>query len=295
MQPPVDPFPGGGGGGGKHDHGDADEDKADKGQQDWHGYRPSTSGAFSTAALDQVAAKLRANGVAEGVIAREVYRPFILEGPAAWSDSWHAPRYAGGFHLHEGQDVLCRYGAPVLAAEPGRLEFGSNSLGGLVAYIRQPDGGFLYYAHLSAWRDGWNGKQVEPGDVIGSCGASGDATVPHVHFGWYGPDGEARNPMNLLVGLLHTAERRAGVLGVDADPSIRIRSTGNEVGSETPIVAPLVGSELAPPARAVNAFIPDGDPFATIADPFVVSLLVIGAAIVPSVLLSRRGRRGQRT
>ena len=90
-----------------------------------------------------MAAKLRANGVSEGVIAREVYRPFILEGPAAWSDSWHAPRYAGGFHLHEGQDVLCRYGAPVLAAEPGRLEFGSNSLGGLVAYIRQPDGGFL--------------------------------------------------------------------------------------------------------------------------------------------------------
>ena len=54
------------------------------------------------------------------VATRRVYRPFIVKGPAAWTESWHAPRYAGGFHLHEGQDVLCRDGAPVLAATAGR-------------------------------------------------------------------------------------------------------------------------------------------------------------------------------
>ena len=290
----MDPFPGGGGGGGKHDHGDAHEDKADTGQQDWHGYRPSTSGAFSTAALDQVAAKLRANGVSEGVIAREVYRPFILEGPAAWSDSWHAPRYAGGFHLHEGQDVLCRYGAPVLAAEPGRLEFGSNSLGGLVAYIRQPDGGFLYYAHLSAWRDGWNGKQVEPGDVIGLCGASGDATVPHVHFGWYGPDGEARNPMNLLVGLLHTPS--VGPVSWASMPTRPSGSVHRQRGGERNAHRGAAGGLGTGAARPRRQRVHPGRRSVR-HDRGSVRRQPAGdrGAIVPSVLLSRRGRRGQRT
>ena len=138
-----------------------------------------------------------------------MYRPFIVQGPATWSDSWHAPRYTGGFHLHEGQDVLCRWGSPVLAAVPGRLSFGWNSLGGLAAYISLPRGGFLYYAHLSEQRKDLSGTRVAPGEVIGRCGATGDATVPHVHFSWYDAHDVAHDPMKLLIGWLHQAEERA--------------------------------------------------------------------------------------
>ena len=85
------------------------------------------------------------------VATRRVYRPFIVKGPAAWTESWHAPRYAGGFHLHEGQDVLCRDGAPVLAATAGRVEFDVDTLGGRIARLFLPDGDYWYYAHLSDW------------------------------------------------------------------------------------------------------------------------------------------------
>jgi len=180
------------------------------GDSRWIGWTLSTAwGTYSTALLDKEAARLRAGGASETTVLRRVYRPFIVQGPATWSDSWHAPRYAGGFHLHEGQDVLCSYGAPVLAAVQGTVSFGENSLGGLAAYITMPNGWFLYYAHLSAQRTSIAGSQVQPGELIGKCGATGDATIPHVHFSLYDAHNVAHDPMKLLVGLLHQAEQRA--------------------------------------------------------------------------------------
>ena len=42
--------------------------------------------------------------------------------------------------------------------------------------------------------------------MIGYCGDTGNATVPHVHVGWYGPDGAAIDPMKRLISWLHEAE-----------------------------------------------------------------------------------------
>jgi hypothetical protein len=47
---------------------------------------------------------------------------------------------------HEGQDVFCDYGAPVLASEVGIVEFGTDVLGGRVARLFRPDGSHWYYA-----------------------------------------------------------------------------------------------------------------------------------------------------
>jgi murein DD-endopeptidase MepM/ murein hydrolase activator NlpD len=179
-------------------------------QRSWKGWTPSTKwGTYSTALLDRLAARLRAHGASQHTILQDVYRPFIVEGPATWSDSWHAPRYTGGFHLHEGQDVLCKWGAPVLAAVSGRVSFGTDPLGGLGAFVSLPQGGHLYYAHLSEQRTSLAGTKVTPGEVIGRCGATGDATVPHVHFAWFDANNVAHDPMKLLVGFLHQAELRA--------------------------------------------------------------------------------------
>jgi hypothetical protein len=175
------------------------------------------SGPLSTAALDAVAERRRRDGWSAERIRREIYQPFIVVGPATWVDSWHAARYGGGFHLHEGQDVMCRYGAQVLAAATGTLEFGTNSLGGNAAYIRFAGGGFLYYAHLAGWNRELEGNVVHPGDLVGWCGTSGNATTPHIHFGWYDADGLAHNPMGLLAGWLRAAETR--VLGAPAVPA----------------------------------------------------------------------------
>ena len=168
------------------------------------------SGTYSTERLVAAAALLRAAGWSEDRIRREVYAPFILVGPASWVDSWHARRYGPGsiVRQHEGQDVLCRYGTEVLAPEDGTIEFETGLLGGRSAHLFLPDGGYYYFAHFVDWNDRRfsDGDEVHRGDVIGYCGDTGNATVPHVHFGRYGPDGAAIDPMRRLISWLHEAE-----------------------------------------------------------------------------------------
>jgi len=173
-------------------------------------------GAYSTDRLVTIAARLRALGWSEQRIARRVYAPFIVAGPANWIDTWGAPRYGPGpiVRTHEGQDVFCEFGAPVIATEDGTIEFDEQDLGGLIARLHT-GGSYWYYAHLSHFNDELrSGQRVRAGDVIGYCGNTGNAltTPPHVHFGWYGTGGGARNPMESLIAWLATAEARAASL-----------------------------------------------------------------------------------
>lgn len=174
----------------------------------------SLTGSFSTAGLLDALPSQRILSTRKRV--PEV-APFIIAGPASWTDTWGAPRFGPGSlrRQHEGQDVFCRYGDPVLASERGYVEFDEGGLGGKVARLHRPDGSYWYYAHLSAWneRDLISGDSVVPGDVIGYCGNSGNAigSPPHVHFGLYRSDGEAINPVSDLVRWLRTAERKLGL------------------------------------------------------------------------------------
>ena len=173
-------------------------------------------GAYSTDGLMMAANRLMSLGWDRSDVVSEVFRPFLIGGPANWVDTWGAPRSGPGpiRRTHEGQDVFCRYGAPVLAVEPGTVAYGTGGLGGTVARLHRPGGGYWYYAHLSQTNheEYPSGSRVEPGDVIGFCGNSGNAirTPPHVHFGWYEANGQARNPMRKMVSWLERAEHRAG-------------------------------------------------------------------------------------
>ena len=174
----------------------------------WKGWAPDPRwGTYGTAALDRAARKARRRGWTERRVAKRIYAPFIVEGPATWSDSWGAPRFAGGYHPHHGQDVLCRYGAPVLAVEGGTVEYGTDPLGGRYAFLVRDDGSYWYYAHLRSYaRHLSTGEHVKAGRIIGRCGATGDASVPHVHFALFSADGVAVDPMSALVSWLRTAE-----------------------------------------------------------------------------------------
>jgi hypothetical protein len=167
-------------------------------------------GTYATHDLAAAAELLRAAGWSEERIRREVYAPFIVVGPASWTDAWHAVRYGPGsiVRQHEGQDVLCSSGSPVLAPEDGAIEFDTSLLGGRSARLLLPGGGHYYFAHFSDWNDREfsNGDDVQRGDVIGFCGDTGNATVAHVHFGWYGSDGVAIDPMRRLIRWLREAE-----------------------------------------------------------------------------------------
>ena len=190
-------------------------------------FRPSP-GAWDTDKLVAIAARLRALGWSAPKIIESVYPPFIIAGPAAWTDSWGAPRYGpapGEIRSHQGQDVFCNYGEPVLASEPGTVQFGIDTLGGLNVHLVRPEGGFWYYAHLSEWNteELSSGDRVRPGDVIGFCGNSGDAvgTPPHVHFGWYDASGNAHDPLSNLIGWLRMAQKRAA--------RVLLRATGERI------------------------------------------------------------------
>lgn len=169
---------------------------------------------YTTDTLSGLTAQLAGLGMPRNKITRRAWAPFIIAGRASWSNTWGAPRFGPGpkqVRRHEGQDVFCHQGDPVLASESGRVEFGGGGLGGRIARLHRGDGSYWYYAHLSSWnrRDFSSGDQVKRGDVIGYCGASGNAvgTSPHVHFGWYA--GAAMDPHDKLVSWLRQAERRA--------------------------------------------------------------------------------------
>jgi hypothetical protein len=95
-----------------------------------------------------------------------------------------------------------------LAPEDGTVEFDTGLLGGRSARLLLAGGGHYYFAHFIDWNDREfsNGDEVHRGDVIGLCGDTGNATVAHVHFGWYDSDGVAIDPMRRLIRWLREAE-----------------------------------------------------------------------------------------
>ena len=126
-----------------------------------------------------------------------------------------APRFAGGYHPHHGQDILCRYGAPVLAVEGGIVRFGADPLGGREAFLERKDGSYWYYAHLKSYATGLaSGDRVKTGRIIGRCGASGDATVPHVHFALFTAEHVAVDPMRALISWLRAAQKSLPACGI---------------------------------------------------------------------------------
>jgi murein DD-endopeptidase MepM/ murein hydrolase activator NlpD len=106
-----------------------------------------------------------------------------VDGPHAYGDSFGAPRHAGGYHPHAGNDILAPTGTPVVAPFDGEVEKDPNGLGGN-AIIERGAQGWIYGAHLVAY--GQTGR-VSAGTVIGYVGTSGDAQggPPHLHFEWH--------------------------------------------------------------------------------------------------------------
>ena len=129
--------------------------------------------------------------------------------PHAVYDGFGAPRFAGGYHPHAGNDILAPQGTPIYATFDGFAQAGYNILGGNSVDV-YGDLGYTYNAHLV--EPGFTGD-VSAGDVIGYVGATGDTSTPHDHFEWhpnvipsnwpsspygYSVIGDAVNPFPLL-------------------------------------------------------------------------------------------------
>ena len=111
------------------------------------------------------------------------FRACPVQAAFSVSDGFGAPRYAGGYHPHAGNDILAPQYSPIVAPFDGTAEADPNTLGGNAVIVKGKDG-YVYNAHLVSY-----GKlgTVQTGDVIGYVGNTGDAAggPTHDHFEWH--------------------------------------------------------------------------------------------------------------
>lgn len=155
---------------------------------------PATAGAASA----DVAALLRA---------KRLMVPVDGISPDRISDTFTARR---GQRIHSALDIMAPRGTRVLSVDAGKVwKIRSNSLGGLTVYAIDASERFVYYyAHLDRYAEGLvEGQTVQPGDMIGYVGTTGNAppNAPHLHFQlllyrgngrWW--DGDPLNPRQYL-------------------------------------------------------------------------------------------------
>ena len=127
--------------------------------------------------------------------------------PDRISDTFNARR---GQRIHSALDIMAPRGTRVLSVDAGKVwKIRSNNLGGLTVYAIDASERFVYYyAHLDRYAEGLaEGQTVQPGDMIGYVGTTGNAppNAPHLHFQlllyrgngrWW--DGEPLNPRQYL-------------------------------------------------------------------------------------------------
>ncbi len=112
-----------------------------------------------------------------------------LRGSATQTGYYRAPlaRYTvtQGIHGYNSVDLAAPSGTPILAAADGDViiakQGGWNGGYGSYIVIQHDNGSQTLYSHNSRV-DVSVGQRVSRGDVIGTVGATGKATGPHVHF-----------------------------------------------------------------------------------------------------------------
>lgn len=109
---------------------------------------------------------------------------------------WRMHPVTGRRAMHRGVDLRGRTGENVHAVAAGKVivstynQFAGNKIG-----IRHKDGSTSYYYHL-ARRKVRVGSWVRSHQVIGTVGATGRVTGPHLHFGFKDSRGRWMNPLN---------------------------------------------------------------------------------------------------
>ncbi|CAH0527037.1 M23 family metallopeptidase [Vibrio hippocampi] len=101
------------------------------------------------------------------------------------SSSWgrRTNPISGKTQFHTGIDLTCKPGEHILAPADGVIETVRPSKQGYGNYltIRHAFGFMSSYAHLKHFKTK-HGQFVSKGDVVATCGNSGNSTGPHLHY-----------------------------------------------------------------------------------------------------------------
>ena len=161
---------------------------------------------------------------------------FPVAEPHSFASTFGAPRSGG--RLHQGNDIFAPHGTPLYAVERAVVsQMGTNSLGGIKLWITGESGTSYYYAHLAAFAPGLaNGTVVEPGNVVGFVGNTGNAitTPSHLHFEIHPGGGPA----------------------IDPYPILKAAASGTKQMTQQAVVAGLAALPPAVPDTTANAVIP---------------------------------------
>lgn len=96
-----------------------------------------------------------------------------------YSDDFLDPRNFENISFHDGNDIMCTEGTPIIAVESGYIEnLGWNTAGGWRIGIRSKDQKrYWYYAHMRKYTpyhtNYKKGDYVNAGDIIGFVGSTG--------------------------------------------------------------------------------------------------------------------------
>ena len=125
---------------------------------------------------------------------------FPVQPSCYFTDTWQAPR---GTRLHEGVDIIANTGQAVYAVADGVITKTYNPqnspLSGNGVRLTTADGTYFFYAHLDTIAQGITvGSTVTAGQVLGTVGATGNTTTPHLHFEVHPQGGAAINPYPIV-------------------------------------------------------------------------------------------------
>lgn len=100
-------------------------------------------------------------------------------------------------HKHKGIDLAAPYGTPIRAVAQGTVVFADpySRYGNLIV-LKHSESMTTHYGHCAEIRVR-PGETVRAGQIIGTVGATGTATGPHLHLE-IRINGEARNPEHYL-------------------------------------------------------------------------------------------------
>jgi murein DD-endopeptidase MepM/ murein hydrolase activator NlpD len=150
--------------------------------------------------------RIEIHSTADSILQR-IEMPVYGVEPEALVNSFGAPR-DGGRRRHRGIDIFAPRGTPVIAVSEGEISFiGTQSKAGKCIWLVNDAGVSFFYAHLDKFAAGlFEGQRVQPGDVIGYVGKTGNARKSghHLHFAIH-RESQAVNPYPYLVNSTRVA------------------------------------------------------------------------------------------